>query len=122
MFIQYAVARPHVAAGTIRVLATPSSKRLAAVPDVPTVAESGLPGFSVEPWFGVVAPAHTPKAVIDKVHAGLVEAMRSPDVVKRLDQLGGEAMATSPDEFNQLIEREVGDWRKIIVDAKIRLE
>src|SRR5207237_3648446 len=68
MFLQYAVAKPYVDAGKLRILATPSGRRSPAMPDVPTMAESGLPGFDVQPWFGVVAPAGTPAAIVQKLH------------------------------------------------------
>lgn len=122
MFIQYAVARPHITAGTLRVIATPSVKRLAVLPDVPTIAEAGLPGFKVEPWFGITAPAHTPKAIVLKLNAEIGQVMRQADVVRRMAELGAEAMSTSPDAFAQLIDREIVEWGETIRKAGIKSE
>lgn len=122
MFIQYAVARPHIATGALRVIATPSSKRLAVLPDVATIAEAGLPGFKVEPWFGIAAPAHTPRPIVLKINNEIGQIMRQADVVRRMSELGAEAMSSSPDSFTRLIEREIAEWGEMIRSAGIKSE
>lgn len=122
MFIQYAVAAPYIAAGTLRALATPSAQRMQAQPDVPTIAESGFPGFSVMPWFGIAARAGTPAPVIARISEEVARVVHTPAVLKRLSELGAEAHTTSPAEFAQLIDREIRDWGELIRKAGITVE
>ena len=122
MFVQYAVAKPYIAAGTLRVLATPSAHRMEARPDVPTIAESGFPGFSVMPWFGVAAPAGTPESIVARISKEIAEIVHTPAVLSRLSDLGAEANTSSPAEFAQLIDREIRDWGAVIRTARIKLE
>jgi tripartite-type tricarboxylate transporter receptor subunit TctC len=122
MFLQYAVARPYIEAGRLRVLATPSGKRSAAIPDVPTIAESGLPGFDVQPWFGVVAPAGTPVPVINRLHAELVKVMQRPDVRQRLASLGAESTTTTPKEFAAFIGSEITRWAAVVKQSGAKVE
>lgn len=122
MFIQYAVAMPYIAAGKLRVLATPSPQRMEALPDVPTIAEFGLAGFSVMPWFGVAAPAGTPAPVVARISKEIAEVVHTPRVLTRLSELGAEAHTSSPAEFAQLIDREIRDWGALIRKAGISLE
>jgi tripartite-type tricarboxylate transporter receptor subunit TctC len=122
MFVQYAVAKPYIAAGTLRVLATPSAQRMEALPDVPTIAESGFAGFSVMPWFGVAAPAGTPASVLARISKEIAQVVHTPEVLTRLSELGAEAHTSSPAEFAQLIDREIRDWGALIRKAGIKLE
>jgi len=122
MFIQYAVAKPHIAAGTLRVLATPSRQRLEALPDVPTIAESGFPEFSVMPWFGIAARAGTPPSVVTRISEEIARVAHTPGVLHRLSELGAEVQTTSPVEFAQLIDREISDWGELIRKAGITVE
>lgn len=116
MFLQYAVAKSHVDAGKLRALATPSGKRLAAMPDLPTVSEAGGPlaGFDVQPWFGVVAPVGTPAPVIERLNAEMAKAMRLPDVQERLASGGAIPVTTTPQEFARFIDSEVNRWTAIV--------
>jgi tripartite-type tricarboxylate transporter receptor subunit TctC len=121
-FLQYALARPHIAAGKLRVLGTPSGNRSPALGDVPTLAESGLPGFDVQPWFGIVAPKGTPPAVVAKLNAEIGAVMREPEVRKLLADNAAEAVATSPEDFGRFIAAEVDRWAKVVRESGARIE
>lgn len=122
MFIQYAVAKPYIAAGVLRALATPSADRMKAMPDVPTVAESGFAGFRVMPWFGIAAPAGTPAPVIAHLNKEIFQVVHTPALLARLSELGAEAHTLSPAEFSHLIDREIRDWGELIRTAGIKAE
>jgi tripartite-type tricarboxylate transporter receptor subunit TctC len=107
--------------GKLRALAITSIKRSALAPDLPTMAESGFPGFEAVPWFGLLAPAGTPQAVIDKVHDETVKVMAIPEVRKKFDELGLESVGNTPAEFAAVIKKETPEWAKVIKDADIKL-
>lgn len=116
MFLQYAVVKPYVDAGKLRALATPSSKRLAAMPEVPTVAETGgsLAGFDVQPWFGVVAPAGTPEPIIARLNTELSKVMRLPIVQERMVAGGAIPVTSTAPEFTRFINNEIARWGEIV--------
>lgn len=122
MFIQYAVAKPYITTGALRALATPSADRLKAMPDLPTVAESGFAGFKVMPWFGVAAPAGTPAAVVTHLSSQISQVVQTPAVLTRLSELGAEPHSSSPAEFSRLIDREIREWGELIRTAGIKSE
>ena len=101
-------------AGTVRMLAVTSTKRLPWLSDVPTVAESGLVGYEATAWFGLVAPAGTPKDIIDKLHAEARRAVESPDVRKTLVAQGFDIMGGSPADFELFITAEIAKWAKVV--------
>ena len=105
---------PHVKTGKLRALAVTGPQRSQAVPDVPTIAESGFPGFEARSWFGVLAPANTPKPVITRLHADIVKALQHPDVKQRLTGIGFEIVGSSPDEFGAYIRSEIKKWAKVV--------
>jgi tripartite-type tricarboxylate transporter receptor subunit TctC len=107
--------------GKLRALAITSIKRSALAPDLPTMAESGFPGFEAVPWFGLLAPAGTPKDVLDKLHDETVKALATPEVRKRFDDLGLETVGNTPSEFADVIRKETPEWAKVIKDAGIKL-
>jgi tripartite-type tricarboxylate transporter receptor subunit TctC len=107
--------------GKLRALAITSIKRSSLAPDLPTMAESGFAGFEAVPWFGLLAPAGTRKDVLDKLHAETVKALAMPDVRKKFDELGLEAVGNTPEEFTEVIRRETPEWAKVIRDAGIKL-
>jgi tripartite-type tricarboxylate transporter receptor subunit TctC len=107
--------------GKLRALAITSIKRSALAPELPTMAESGYPGFEAVPWFGLLAPAGTPQEIIDKVHDETVKVMALPDVRKKFDGLGLESVGNSPAEFAAVIKKETPAWAKVIKDAGIKL-
>lgn len=104
----------HVQAGRLRVLAITSSKRSGTIPDVPTVAESGLPGFDVNLWLGFMAPAGTPPDVVGKLNAAVNEAVQSPGVRERFAKMGLEPAPRTPEQFGALIKSEIARWSSII--------
>jgi tripartite-type tricarboxylate transporter receptor subunit TctC len=114
MFLQYAVAKPHVASGKLVMLATPSGKRSLAIPDVPTIAESGLPGFDVEPWFGIVAPAGTPAVIVNRLNAEISKIMQQNDVKDMLAGVGAAPSVSTPQEFGKFIDSEISRWAEVV--------
>jgi tripartite-type tricarboxylate transporter receptor subunit TctC len=113
---------PRVRSGQLRGLAVSSAKRIAALPDLPTVAESGLPGFEVAAWFGVFAPANTPKPIVDKLSGEIRKAVAASDVRQRLVDLGAEPLGSTPEEFSAFVNAEYAKWGKLIKDAGIRAQ
>lgn len=111
---------PQVHAGRLRGLAVTSAKRSQAAPQLPTVAESGLPGYEYVSWYGVLAQAATPKDIIAKLNAELLKVIRNPDVREKLSAEGGEVVGGTPEEFGAYIREELKRWAKIIKEANIR--
>jgi len=107
--------------GKLRALAITSLKRSALAPDLPTMAESGFPGFEAVPWFGLLAPSGTPSDVTDKLHGEIVKALALPEIRKKFDELGLEPVGNTPDEFAAVIRKETPEWAKLIRDAGIKL-
>jgi tripartite-type tricarboxylate transporter receptor subunit TctC len=107
--------------GKLRALAISSRKRSALAPELPTMAESGFPGFEAVPWFGLLAPAGTPKDVLDKLHGETVRTLAMPEVRKKFDDLGLEPVGNTPVEFAAIIRKETPEWAKVIKDAGIKL-
>jgi len=111
---------PHIKAGKLKVFAVTARKRSASLPDVPTVEEAGLPGYETIQWFGPVAPAGTPKPVIDKLYQHVVQALRNPAVVERLTRAGLEvAPSASPQAYGEFIRAEVARWPAIVKAAGV---
>jgi tripartite-type tricarboxylate transporter receptor subunit TctC len=108
--------------GKVRVLAVGDSKRTPVMPDVPTVAEAGVAGFEMVQWFGVLAPAGTPKPVIARLNAEMVKVLHLPDVKERFFQLGAEPAGNTPEQFAALINSEIVKWAKVVRQAGIRLD
>ena len=107
--------------GKLRALAITSIKRSVLAPDLPTMAESGFPGFEAVPWFGLLAPAGTPKDILEKLYAETVKTLAMPEVRKRFDELGLEPIGNTPAEFAAAIRKETPEWAKVIKDAGIKL-
>lgn len=124
MFLQYAVAKPHVDAGKLKVLATPSGKRSPAMPGVPTIAESGgsLAGFDVQPWFGVVAPAATPAAIVTRLNAEMHKIMQEPEVKEKLAAVGAVPTVSTPKEFGSFIDSEITRWAAVVKASGAKVE
>ena len=115
-------AAPLVREGKLRAFAVSSRKRSVAAPDLPTMDESGYPGFEAVPWFGLLAPAGTPQAITDKVHQETVRVLGQPDVRKRFEDAGLDVIGSSPAEFADVIRSEIPYWAKIIKEAGIKAE
>ena len=113
-------ALPHVKAGKIRALATTGAARAALMPDVPTVAESGFPGYEATNWYAYLAPAGTPKDVLERLQRELVQALNAPDVREQLDRQGMEAKPGTPEELAKYMERELATWGRVVKAAKIQ--
>ena len=113
---------PQVKAGKVRALAITSAKRSAVAPDLPTVAEAGLPGFEVVGWFGWLAPAATPKPIVDRLHSEIVRVLKLPDVRDRLLSQGSEPIANTPAEFGAFMRSEHAKWARVIKAGNIRVE
>ena len=107
--------------GKLRALAITSIKRSPLAPDLPTMAESGFPGFEAVPWFGLLAPAGTPKDVLEKLHTETVKALAMPEVRRKFDELGLEPVGNTPAEFTAIIKKETPEWAAVIKDAGIKL-
>src|SRR5262252_5504136 len=107
--------------GKLRALAITSIKRSALEPDLATMGESGFPGFEAVPWFGLLAPAGTPKDVIDKVYGETIKALASPEIRKRFDELGLEPIGNTPAQFAEVIKKETPEWARVIKEAGIKL-
>jgi tripartite-type tricarboxylate transporter receptor subunit TctC len=114
MFANVVAVLPHIKAGRLRALATTAQSRSLATPDVPTVVESGVPGYVVTSWFGLLAPARTPPMALGKLNSALVAAMRERDLLERLTVEGAEPAAGTPDAFARHIASELAIWGKVI--------
>jgi tripartite-type tricarboxylate transporter receptor subunit TctC len=122
MFDLVLTAAPHVRSGAVRGLAVTGAKRSAALPDLPTIAESGLPGYEVSAWFAVFGPAGLPRPVVDRLNAEIARALAEPDLRQRLASQGAETLAGSPDEFAAYLKAEIAKWDKVVRDAGVRPE
>ena len=120
MFAGISTVIQHVKAGRLVALAIASPKRSAQLPEVPTVAESGFPGFDVTSWYGIVVRAGTPPAIVQKVQRDMADALKAPDVVSKLEGLGLEAVGNTPAEFKARIEGESRKWGDIVDNVGIK--
>ncbi|WP_151448334.1 Bug family tripartite tricarboxylate transporter substrate binding protein [Lacisediminimonas profundi] len=111
---------PHAAAGKLRLLGVTSPVRASALPQVATMAESGVPGYDLVIWFGVVAPAGTPRAIVDRLTAEINEIAKEPGYKERLTSSGAEPIGTTPEAFSQLIAKDTPKWGKLLRDAGIQ--
>jgi tripartite-type tricarboxylate transporter receptor subunit TctC len=109
----------HVKAGTLRALAVTTEQRLPYLPEVPTIAEQGFPGYEISSWQGVFAPAGTPKHVVDKINGELVRMVSAPEVRARMSQEGADPVGSSPDQFAARVQSEIAKWAKVIKAAGI---
>lgn len=113
---------PHVRAGRLRPIFTTGAKRSFAFPEVPTVAEQGFPGFAAEAWYGVLAPAGTPRPIVEKLHGEIMRIIKLPEVKERLGNVGFEIVGSTPEQFATLIREEIAKWTKVVRDAGIQAE
>jgi tripartite-type tricarboxylate transporter receptor subunit TctC len=113
---------PHVKSGKLRVVAVGTTKRLAILPDVKTVAEQGYPGFETSQWYGLNAPAKTPDAVVERLSAEAAKAAASPDVARQLEPDAAEPVGSSPKEYADYIASEQARWKEVVQKAHIRAE
>lgn len=121
-FANIPVAIPHIRDGRLRPMALSGLKRSPLLPNTLPLAESGLPGFEVTSWFGIAAPAKTPRAIISKLHAAIVRAVNTPDFRARLSDQGADPVANTPEQYTAFIQNEIAKWAKVIKAAGIKGE
>jgi tripartite-type tricarboxylate transporter receptor subunit TctC len=114
------VVTPHVRAGKVKALAVTGTKRSQLMPDLPTISESGLPGYNASGWYGLFAPAATPKQIIARLNAEAVKALRMPDVVRTLSSQGAEPVGNTPEEFGAFVKSEIEKWSNLVKLAKMK--
>jgi tripartite-type tricarboxylate transporter receptor subunit TctC len=112
-------AMPHVRAKRIRALGIAAPKRSPVAPDIPTISEAGVPGFEIGVWFGLLAPANTPRDIVMKLNAEVAKALSQPDIREIYASTGSEPLSNTPDEFAALIRSEVVKWAKVAQEANI---
>ena len=122
LFTGAGAAIPHLKSGRMQAIGITSAKRVSALPDVPTVAESGLPGYEVDGWYGVMAPAGTPKALIDKIYGDVLAVLKMREVASQIQANGFEQGGMPPAEFSHAIKAEMNKWQTVIKEAGIRAE
>ena len=114
MFDNMPSALPHVKAGKLRALGVTSAKRSPAVPDVPTIAEAGVKGYEASSWFGVLAPATTPKDIVAKLNAEIAKSLGTPEMKEKLSSQGAEPVGNTPEQFGAFIRAEIDKWAKVV--------
>ena len=122
MFSTMPPALPHVKSGKLRAFGVTSLARAKVTPEVPTIAESAVPGFQVENWQGIVAPAKTPRAIIERLNRDIAKVLAQPEMVAVLGTQGLDAAGGTPEQFDKLIRSEIDKWRKLVQAAGIRIE
>jgi len=122
MFDTTVVAGPHIQSGKVRALAVTSARRLESMPNVPTVAESGVPGFEVMSWQGIFVPANTPKPLIDRLHTEIMAVLQQPEMQDRLKSLGMQPSSMTTDQVSAFQKSEVDKWAQVIKAANIKLD
>ena len=120
LFISITTAMPHVKSGRLRALATAGGRRNALLPDVPTVSESGLPGYSNTVWLGIFAPPRTPAAIVSRLHAEFARALGAPDLREQFARGGIDVVASTPDAFGRVIAEELAQYERLVREANIK--
>jgi len=122
LFDQMATAVPHVRNGRVHALAVSSAKRSPALPDVPTIAEAGVPGYEATAWFGIVGPAGMPRPLVEQLNAAVRKVLARPEVQKKLNDQGLELTPNTPEEFRQTLKTEMAKWASVIKQAGVRID
>ncbi len=122
IFATLATGMPYIRAGRVRTLAVAGGQRFALLPEVPTVAEAGVPGFAVNNWAGIFVAAGTPRPIIERLNAEIVKALAPPDVRQKLLEMGLVSATNTPEQFASYIQSETVKWAKIVKDANIKLD
>lgn len=122
MFLSAVLAQPHVKAGKLRALAQTGAQRVPAYADTPTVAESGYPGFAVNSWVGLLAPAGTPRPIVERLQAEVKKILDSPDFAARLAEQGLSGIGNTPEQFAAVLRAEQDKWAKLVTERKLALE
>jgi tripartite-type tricarboxylate transporter receptor subunit TctC len=114
--------KPYVQSGRLRALGVSSAKRSLALPELPTVAEAGVPGYEVVSWYGWLAPAATPPTIVQRLNSEIRKIVQAPDVKERFAANGAEPLGGAPDELGERISREIARWRQVVREARVRVE
>jgi tripartite-type tricarboxylate transporter receptor subunit TctC len=122
MFSSLVQTTPYIKNGQLLALGTGGAQRSPVLPDVPTIAEAGVPGYEALNWWGILAPAGTPKEIVDKVHAALVAAQNSPETQKRLESEGAAVVKMGTDEFGRFMVSEMSKWQKVVKESGMKAE
>jgi len=122
MFDNIVPVAPHIKSGKLQALAVTTKTRAAALPDVPTMAEAGLPNFEATAWFGLLAPAGTPQPIVDRLNKELVAILKSPEIRDRLAGMGATVVGDKPEEFGRFMADEINKWGPVVKRANIELE
>jgi len=122
IFASTILSLPHVRSGKLRVLGTGGTKRISILPDVPTISESGVPGYEASNWWGMLGPAAMPERIVNRINAEIATIMTFPETQKRFALEGAEPMPITPGEFGKLIAMEIGKWTRVAKDSGIRAE
>ena len=122
MFDLVLTAAPHVKSGAVRGLAVTGAQRSSALPELPTVAESGVPGYEVSAWFGIFAPAGLAQPVVQRLNAEFVKGLQQPDLRQRLASQGAEPLTSTPDEFGNYLRSEIAKWAKVVKESGMKVD
>ena len=122
MFDNMPPSLPHIKSGKLKALAVSGGERTSVFPDLPTIAESGLPGFDAGSWFGILAPAGTPPAIVNRLNAVIVKSLTSPELRERLSSQGAAPVGGTPEQFGRHIRAEIAKWAKVIKAANVKLD
>ncbi len=121
-FSSTATAMPHVKSGRLKAIAVTTAKRIPALPEVPTVAESGLPGYDVTLWHGLIGPKGLPRAIVDRINADVTKSLKLKETAEQLQNDGVAPAGGTPEQFAAQIKKEIGIWRKVAADAGVKAE
>lgn len=122
MFNNVPTAMPHIRSSKLRALGVGGAKRISVLPDVPTIAESGVPGYEASNWWGILAPAGTPATIVERLHKEITAIQNSPDVQKQLEAEGAEVVHMSSAEFGSFLVKEMNKWERVVKTANIKAE
>jgi tripartite-type tricarboxylate transporter receptor subunit TctC len=122
LFSEMLTAAPHLKSGKLRALAVTTAARSTFLPDLPTVSESALPGYDVSVWYGLLAPAGTPRPIIARLNSDVVRALQTQDIKERFFKMGSTASPSTSAEFDALVKRDYEKWARVIKTAGIKLE
>ncbi|MBI3068856.1 MAG: tripartite tricarboxylate transporter substrate binding protein [Betaproteobacteria bacterium] len=122
LFATYAASRGHIQSGRVRALGVSTAKRPAALPDLPTIAESGLPGYDSGVWYGILAPAGTPREIVAKLNGEMIRALNHPEFRNLLVNGGIDPIGSTPEELGRYIKSEIAKWAKVVKDAGVRID
>jgi tripartite-type tricarboxylate transporter receptor subunit TctC len=122
LFAPYASAQGHIKSGRIRALAVTTARRPKAIPDIPTLSEAGVPGYDSGVWYSLLAPAGTPRVIIDRLHRETIAVLNHPEFAKLLMEQAIDAIGNTPEELAQFIKSEIDKWAKVVKEAGVRIE